>query len=128
MTRTRLSSRERVLLALDHREPDRVPFNLTLTVDIYHRLREYLGLPPDPDKPIGVWTNVSPSLDLLDAMEVDFYYAGLNAPSGRKPAAPDDGLLYDEWHIGRTRVDRGDGRFYFEMVKHPLANATLRDI
>ncbi len=128
MTRTRLSSRERVLLTLDHREPDRVPFNLTLTVDIYHRLREYLGLPPDPDKPIGVWTNVSPNLDLLDAMGVDFFYTGLNAPSGRKPPPPDDGLLYDEWHVGRTRVDRDDGSFYFEMVKHPLANATLSDI
>jgi uroporphyrinogen decarboxylase len=37
-------------------------------------------------------------------------------------------LLYDEWNIGRTKVEREDGSYYFEMVKHPLANAALEDV
>jgi uroporphyrinogen decarboxylase len=73
MTQTTLTSRERVLRTLHHQEPDRVPFNLSLTVDIYHRLRQYLHLPPDQNKSIGLWTEVAPTLDLLDAMQVDFY-------------------------------------------------------
>jgi uroporphyrinogen decarboxylase len=128
MSKPLLSSRERVLRTLNHREPDRVPFNLTLTAGIYHRLRAHLGLPPDPDKAMGVWTTVSPSLDLLDAMRVDLYYLGLNPPAKWSPPKTDDGLVYDEWNIGRIKVERGDGNFYYEMVKHPLSHATLQDI
>ncbi|RPI87269.1 MAG: uroporphyrinogen decarboxylase [Chloroflexi bacterium] len=123
-----LTSRERVLRTLNHQEPDRVPFNLSLTAEIYHRLRQYLGLPPDPDKKIGLWTEVSPALDLLDAMQVDFFYVGLNPARGWKAPQTQDGLLYDEWGIGRSKIDRGDGSYYFEMTKHPLANATLEQI
>ena len=128
MSKPLLSSRERVWRTLNHREPDRVPFNLTLTAGIYHRLRAHLGLPPDPDKPLGVWTTVSPSLDLLDAMHVDLYYLGLNPPARWSPPKTDDGLVYDEWNIGRIKVERGDGNFYYEMAKHPLSHATRHDI
>ena len=128
MIAKKMTSRERVLRTLDHQEPDQVPFNLSLTVDIYHRLREHLGLPIDPDKPFGVWTEVSPSLDLLDAMGVDIYYTGLGKPSNLKTPQTLDGLLYDEWGIGRAKVERSDGSFYYEMVKHPLAEASLKDI
>ncbi len=47
-----MNSRERLLTALDHREPDRVPFDLGSTqvtgihVVAYRRLRQHLGLPP----------------------------------------------------------------------------------
>ena len=123
-----MTSRERVLRTLNHQEPDRVPFNLSLTVDVYNRLREHLGLPDDPDKTVGVWTEVSPALDLLDAMRVDFYYTSLGKPAAWKPPETRDGLRYDEWGIGRARVERPDGSFYYEMVKHPLAEASIKDI
>jgi len=128
MSNLTLTSRERVLRTLEHREPDRVPFDLALTVDIYHRLREHLRLPPEPDKPMGEWTNVSPSLDLLDAMEVDIVCVGLQKPARWQPPKTNDDLRYDEWGIGRKKVAREDGSFYFEMVKHPLAGATRQDI
>jgi uroporphyrinogen decarboxylase len=123
-----LTSRQRVVKAINHQEPDRVPFNLNLTVDIYHRLRNYLGLPVEHEKSMGVWTDVSPSMDLVEAMQVDFCYVGLKTPSSKKIEVRQDGLLYDEWGIGRKKVVRQDGSFYFEMVKHPLAGATLKDI
>jgi uroporphyrinogen decarboxylase len=123
-----LTSRERVLRTINHQEPDRVPFNLNLTVDIYHRLRNHLGLAVEAEKSMGVWTDVSPSMDLVEAMQVDFCYIGLKTPSNKKITAREDGLLYDEWGIGRQKVVRQDGSFYYEMVKHPLAGATLKDI
>jgi uroporphyrinogen decarboxylase len=116
------------LRTLNHQEPDQVPFNLSLTVDIYHRLREHLGLPDDPNKAVGVWTEVSPALDLLDAMGVDIYYTGLGKSASWKPPQTRDDLLYDEWGIGRARVARPDGSFYYEMVRHPLAEASIKDI
>lgn len=123
-----MTSRERVLRCLNHQEPDRVPFNLALTVDVYHRLRDYLGMPPEPDKAMGIWTNVSPSFDLLDTMHVDICRVGLNPPAKWSPPRTDDGVLYDEWGIGRAKVEHSDGNYYFEIVNHPLAGATLEDI
>ena len=46
-----MNSRERVLTALNHKEPDRVPFDMggTIVTGIHHKayiaLRGYLGLP-----------------------------------------------------------------------------------
>ena len=128
MLREKLTSRDRVLRALSHQEPDRVPFNLSLTVDIYHRLRAYLNLAPEDEKRTGVWTDVSPSLDLLEAMQVDIFYIGMSGPGEIKFKPPLDGLLYDEWGVGRAKIVREDGSFYYEMVKPPLAGATLQDI
>ena len=71
MRYAKMTSCERVHLAIHHCEPDRVPFDMTLTVDVYQRLREYLGLPAEAEKPVSIWGTVSSSLDLLDAMQVD---------------------------------------------------------
>jgi uroporphyrinogen decarboxylase len=128
MPEAAMTPRERVLRTLNHEEPDRVPFNLALTVDIYNRLRDHLGLPAEPDKKIGYWTDVTPSLDLLDAMQVDIYRLGLNPPANWQPPDKGDGLLYDEWGIGREKVLRPDGSFYYEMTFHPLKGATLQDV
>lgn len=46
-----MDSRERVLLSLNHKEPDRVPFDMGGTVvtgisaKAYRKLRQHLGLP-----------------------------------------------------------------------------------
>lgn len=123
-----MTSRQRVLLAINHQQPDRVPFDLALTADIYDGLRRYLKLAPDTDRSLGYWTEVTPKLDLLDAMQVDFYTSGLNKPASSKTPQRNDGLYYDEWGIGRQRVERPGGGYYFEMVHHPLAHASLQDI
>jgi uroporphyrinogen decarboxylase len=128
MLRKTMTSRERVLKTLEHQEPDRVPFNLALTVDIYHSLRNYLGLPLDLDKSAGLWTDVSLEFDLIEAMNLDFCHIGLNPPGRTSLKGPVEWLQYDEWGIGRTRVIREDGSYYNEMVYHPLANATLEDV
>lgn len=124
----KLTSRERVIRTINHQEPDRVPLNIQLTVDIYHRLRAHLGLPPEPDRAAGVWTEVSASLDLLDAMQIDIITVGLNKPTRPRFTPPQDGLLYDEWGVGRRKVTRADGSYYYEMVSHPLAGATLEQV
>jgi uroporphyrinogen decarboxylase len=128
MAKPTLSSRERVLRTINHQEPDRVPFNAVFTIDIYNRLREYLNLPAETEKAVGLFTNVTSSIDLLDAMEIDIYRSELNAPANWKPPDYNNGLRYDEWNIGYEKVEREDGSYYFEMVKHPLAKATLEEV
>ena len=128
MPREKMSSRDRILRTLSHREPDRVPFNLSLTQDIYHSLRSHLGLPPNLDKASGLWTEVSLDMDLIEAMSIDFVTFGLNPPQKKSLEGPVSGLTYDEWGVGRIRIKREDGSFYNEMVYHPLAGASLEDV
>jgi uroporphyrinogen decarboxylase len=72
------TSRERVLKALNHEEPDRVPYDLSsthvtgITNGAYQQLRRHLGLEERPT----VWADVIqqlalPDPDLLDYLQVD---------------------------------------------------------
>lgn len=125
---TPLTSRERVKLSVNHQEPDRAPFDMTFTVDAYNNLRRRLGLPDEPHKSVGIWSDVSPSQDLLGAMQVDMLYLGLNPASRPSRLCQNDGLHYDQWGVGRRKVTRDDGSYYFEMVKHPMPNPSYQAI
>ncbi|MFA5043342.1 MAG: uroporphyrinogen decarboxylase family protein [Kiritimatiellia bacterium] len=83
-----MTSRERVRLALDHKEPDRVPLDLGASavtgmhVSMVYRLRQALGLgqPGTPVKvvePYQMLGEIAP--DLMDALGVDV--AGLPGPT-----------------------------------------------
>jgi hypothetical protein len=90
-----LSSRERVTIALNHREPDRIPFDLggssvtSMHVSIVYRLRQALGLDP-PGTPVKV---IRPylmlgeiKLDLVDALGIDVMpLTGMGNLFGLKP-------------------------------------------
>jgi hypothetical protein len=84
--RATMTSRERVALALDHTEPDRVPLDLGggavtgMHVDSVYRLRQALGLdaPGTPVKvvePFQMLGEIGP--DLIDALGVDVVGVGL---------------------------------------------------
>ncbi len=73
-----MTSRERIAAALNHREPDRLPIDLSghrssgIAAMAYRRLREYLGL---PKKPIRVYDPVQQLAivdeDVLERFKVD---------------------------------------------------------
>ena len=124
-----MTSRQRVRTALDHREPDRVPFDLGstrvtgITVGAYRGLRQALGLPPaeiaiaDPKQ--GLAQVEEPVLQRLGA---DLRGVMPGPPSGFEPSLEEDGdylRYHDEWGIAwRTPRDRG---LYYDMSYHPLA-------
>jgi uroporphyrinogen decarboxylase len=131
-----MNGRERIQAALDHREPDRVPFDLGSTqvtgihAVAYRGLRECLGLPPvQPALCDEVQGLALPDNDLLDTLGVDV--RGLfplnshnDKVSGRARREPvRDGeeveTFVDEWGITQHRP-YPDG-LYFTAVRHPLA-------
>lgn len=73
-----MTSRERVLAALDHRQPDRVPIDLNghrssgIMIQAYRNLRQALGL---PQRPIFVYDVIQQlalvERDVLDALDTD---------------------------------------------------------
>ena len=73
-----MNSRERLLAALDHVEPDRIPLDLGSTqvtgihVGAYEPLRAFMGLPPvEPVICDAIQQLALPDEDLLDRLGVD---------------------------------------------------------
>jgi len=144
-----MNSRDRVVAALNHREPDRVPVDLSghrssgIAPTAYRRLREHLRL---PKRPIRVYDPVQQMAivdeDVLDLFGVDTIELGRafaqeekwwtewTLPDGSPClmpvwAKPERGE--DEWVIrsktsGRVIARMPDGCMYFEQAYWPLAD------
>ena len=128
-----MNSRERLCAALDHREPDRVPFDLGSTqvtgihVVAYRRLRDYLGLPPlEPRLCDTIQQLAWPDDDLVEKLGVDVRgLFPLNSHNWNVTNV-DVGEAWeytDEWGIIHHRL-KPDG-LYYSMVRSPLAGATM---
>jgi uroporphyrinogen decarboxylase len=142
-----MTSRERILAALDHREPDRVPTDFSghrssgIMAVAYARLRDFLGL---PKKPIRVYDPIQQLAivdeEVLERFRVDTIELGRafaledrhwgewTLPDGTPCLMPAWALperVDDEWVLrsksGRTIGRMPDGVIYFEQAYHPFS-------
>jgi len=124
------TSLTRVKTSLDHKEPDRVPFDLGGSVltgmheKAYRRLRDYLGL---PDVEIEIEDNKQQLAliheDAKQRLKVDVYGVNPGHPSIFKAKNwSEDGYdkTLDEWGIEWWMPQ--EGGFYFDMRRHPLTD------
>jgi uroporphyrinogen decarboxylase len=108
-----LTSRERVVAAVEKREPDRVPFDFWAVPEVCAALRGYLGVETDEQ--------------VLRLLGVD---CRLVAPDyvGPAPRVQPDGTYFDAWGTHRRAV-ANDFSTYDEYVGFPLAKAqTAADV
>lgn len=137
-----LTPRERLLTALNHREPDRVPFDLGSTqvtgihVVAYRRLRAALNLPSvEPVICDAVQGLALPDDDIIDRLGVDVRgLFPLNSHNDRvlerthrelKEDGEEVEAFIDEWGITHHRP-YPDG-LYFTAVRHPLSGPITKD-
>jgi len=104
-----MNSRERVLSAVNHREPDRVPITFDAEPVVYDLLYEHFG--------------INSRAVLWDALHVDTWLEGplINDPRERQL---DNGLFQNRWgyRIKPQPYTVGDKTgFYEEIVYYPLA-------
>ncbi len=122
------NSRERVLVALNHREPDRVPLSFggtasSFTDAAYFQLKEYLGIRGDV-KPYRYGHTGNYYDDrILEALGTDYRYLVLTCPDDSHLQYLPDGSFIDEWGVRNQSVDG-----YVSRVGKPLAGATLEDL
>ncbi|HUU22507.1 MAG TPA: uroporphyrinogen decarboxylase family protein [Phycisphaerae bacterium] len=113
-----MTSRQRVLDAVGHRQPDRIPIDFWAVPEVYRQLQEALRL-PDAEA-------------VLRKFDVDLRYFNGPAIKGQRPAGPPGGVVQDHWGAVRkpaaVRGTRRDGTTYAWTYKHlltsPLAAAT----
>jgi len=133
-----MSSRERLLTTLDHREPDRVPFDLGSTqvtgihVLAYRSLRQALGLPAVQVELCDVIQQLAlPDDDVITRLGVDvrgLFPLNSHNWNVHEEVAGDNWRYHDEWGITHRRP-RPDG-LYYSIVQVPLARSelTVQDI
>jgi len=111
-----MDARQRVFLALDHKEPDRVPIDYWATSAVNARLLEHFGL--------------STQEELLAHLDVDFRYVEGPKYVGPEPVVHDDGSVEDHWGVPRVRVEVESGdqtSIYQEVLHFPLKEAKSVD-
>jgi uroporphyrinogen decarboxylase len=132
-----ISSRERVQLALNHQEPDQVPYDLGATGvtgihrTAYRHLRQYVGLPSDEIRTDDVIQQLAVvNEDVAELLKTDFRSLGRRGYVAHDVGFRDEGdytTFTDEW--GTSWRMPKEGGFYYDMYKYPLAEAeTVDDI
>lgn len=133
-----MMSRQRVLTALDHRVPDRVPIDLGgfqtgIHQKAYRELIAHLGLSEEIAIMDAVQQLAKPSEAVLQRFHVDTRYLCAKAPDSFKggiAANTRKGRLWhdlkDEFGVVWSMPD--DQGMYMDISHHPLAEATVKDI
>ncbi len=138
MPKETMTSRQRVLAALNHQEPDRVPIDLGgnqtgIHKFAYEALLKHLGI----DAPVTIMDAVQqlaqPCEAVLERFHVDTRYVRAGAAAdfqGGIVVQQRDGRrwhdLVDEFGVRWSMPD--DQPFYMDITHHPLAKATLDDL
>ena len=108
-----MTPKQRVLTAIAHREPDRVPVDYKANPGIDARLKQHFGLRPDD------WEG------LFRALGVDFRRIG--APyKGPKLHADLPGRQVDDWGIRRRWIEHETGGYCFAPT-HSLQDNSPTD-
>lgn len=131
-----MNSRERVIAALEHREPDRVPLDLGsshncgIHIDAYKQLRSYLGIRGvyEPHFVCHIQQSVCPEEKVLERFGIDTRPITYRKPKNWEYNLRHEGsrtMLVDEYGVGWQKPDYG---FYFDLASHPLERATREEI
>lgn len=123
-----MNSRERMMTALAHREPDRIPFDLGgllqsgVHLHAYARLRRFLGLPTTaPKAQTFVVQTARLEEDFLERLQVDTRFVSRYLSTGQPLHLTDEGdatAFVDEWGCGRRKPKQGG--LYFDIYRHPF--------
>jgi len=135
---TAMTSRQRVLTALNHEVPDRVPIDLGGFQTGIHRkayidLLNHLGIEDDVTIMDPVQQLARPCEEVLRRFHVDIRYVFAHGPDsfqgGIEQNTRDGRLLHDladEFGVVWSMPD--DQPFYMDISHHPLADATIDDL
>ena len=126
--------RERVLLALDHKEPDRIPTdfgstgNTSITAEAYKNLKNYLNI----DLPVKMMMKnlsvVHVDDVILERFEIDTRGVFITGSDGWRDITLSEDKYIDEWGV---TYHKPKNAFFYEAVNNPLAgnitSKTLRE-
>jgi uroporphyrinogen decarboxylase len=131
-----MNSRERVRLALNHQEPDRIPIDMggsiisSITHKAYVDLKQYLGMPLDQPTMLD-YVQQLPYVDeaLMDRFGVDFRLVQLPAATAPGLSIFEEGNYYafiDRWG-SKLHMPKDNG-LYFDWVDFPVKDTNMTSL
>jgi len=126
-----MNHKERVLMALNHEEPDRVPVDLggrqtTFMLETYDLFKRFLELDDLPTKTMShKWQTAYVDEQILERFSVDCRHVRppMKAEPGFSETAESKTTFVDEWGVERI-VDAG----YASITEYPLQTASIQDL
>jgi len=123
-----MTSRERVLCALNHQQPDRIPVyfggvSTFVTDEVYEKLREYFGLEGYGHQYRKGHTRTYYDDRLLEALGSDIRCVVFELPNHGIKEVISDTELIDEWGVPHVKVGG-----MWSRINPPLAGADLETI
>jgi uroporphyrinogen decarboxylase len=128
-----MNSRERIVTALNHELPDRLPIDLggtvvsSISIPTYAALRDHLKLPKVPIRTLETVQQIAVvDEDVLQVFGVDVIPVFANAPAGYTPQFVDEagGSASFKDEFGAT-LRRSTGCFYYDWQAFPLSKPSL---
>ncbi len=132
-----MSSRQRVLASVNHRAPDRVPidfggFQTGIHRDAYATLLKHLPVSEEVQILDPVQQLAKPSETILQRFHVDTRYVCADGPENFKGGIERNRRNGRIWHDLKDEFgvvwSMPDGGLYMDISRHPLANASVRDL
>lgn len=126
-----MTSRERVLAAMSHQQPDKVPIDLggtrdsSIVVEGYEKLKEYLNIEADNELCDRMMRVVKVDERVLKALDIDTRAVW---PGSTTKGGEDLGprRYKDAWGVERIHPD---GSYYFDQTSFPLSGEiTMSDL
>ena len=129
-----MTPRERVMRALNHQEPDRVPLDIgggystTIVAEGYERLKAHLGIQAPTAMMDDTFRLVRVDEAVAAHLDSDTRPLTSRGPSSWTPPPSPPGTTVDSWGVTWKQVYYSDRCYYWETVGHPLAEATVEDL
>jgi uroporphyrinogen decarboxylase len=129
-----MTSRERVVAALNHREPDRVPVDIggggstSISVEANERLKRHLGVEGSSAELSKMFRVAALDEKVMQRLGSDC--RPLRVASSRRwsPPPTEPGALVDIWGVTWKQQPFGESSYYWEIARNPLADAALADL
>ncbi|MFC1478990.1 uroporphyrinogen decarboxylase family protein [Planctomycetota bacterium] len=112
-----MNSKERVRMAIEHREPDRVPLDYYSRPEITKKCMDTLGTETEEEllQKLGI-----------DQRRIAPVFKGEEAPlryADPTVSVTEEGIYKDIWGVGFSANDTGSG-FYMDLAENPLSGIT----
>jgi len=123
-----MTSRGRVSLVLEHKQPDRVPIDLwgsacRIHTNLYKKIADHLNYSEYKDLLRPGSTTEYVDYRLSDEVDIDFRHINIGRPENFTNYIDEYENTIDEWGIGRKLISN-----YNTITYHPLQEATIEDL
>ena len=128
-----MTSRERVVAALNRQGPDRVPLDIgggqstSLVVEAYENFKGHIGLSAPERHLQKIYRVARLDEEVMIQLGSDVRPVILKPPKNWTPPPSEPGTTIDEFGV-KWRQVHFEGGFSWEVVESPLAEATISDI